>query len=426
LRTGELIVHDGFTNTDPWSPASTQPWILHEWGSEVLMYLAQEVGGYRGVLALHAVGMFALAFLVARSVRRVSGPLLACVITGVSLLGLFLGSAERPQLLSWCLLAASVPALHRAVDRRRAPWWFIPVIWLWANLHGLWVGALVLFAALVLGLIVEVGPRAWKAYRSFVTVGIASAAVTMLTPAGPRLLLAPLTVRDYAPYVGEWGPPSILNRYFAPAFLLFAILAVGWARQSTPVRPTVLCLVTAACYLGFSYTRTIPIAVIVLAPLAAAVWSKDHPDPRDERRTEIRLFAAGSVALLTIIVAILPQLPGVQHGAPWDASRELDDLPGRATVLNEYDLGGWLLWTARDTGPGIDGRTEVYSRQYVGEYLAALRLQGDWARFVARHHFDAAWLRTSTPLVWGLTSRGWTEVYRDDFTVILVPPGVTS
>jgi hypothetical protein len=37
LRTGELIVHDGFTNTDPWSPASTQPWILHEWGSEVLM-----------------------------------------------------------------------------------------------------------------------------------------------------------------------------------------------------------------------------------------------------------------------------------------------------------------------------------------------------------------------------------------------------
>jgi hypothetical protein len=386
------------------------------------MYLAQEVGGYRGVLALHAVGMFALAFLVARSVRRVSGPLLACVITGLSLLGLFLGSAERPQLLSWCLLAASVPALHRAVDRRTAPWWFIAVIWLWANLHGLWVGALMLYAALVLGLVIEVGPRAWRTYRSFVAVGAASAAVTMLTPVGPRHLLTPLHVREYAPYVGEWGPPSILNHFFAPAFVLLAILAVGWARNPVPVRPPVLCLMIAACYLGFSYTRTIPVAVIVLAPMAGSAWSPSVECDDNPPRNEVRMLVASAIALATVAALLLPQLPGVQRGAPWAASRALDDLPGRASVLNEYDLGGWLLWTARDTAPGIDGRTEIYSTDYVGGYLAALQLQDGWQRFVESHRFDAAWLRTSTPLAGGLKSEGWIEVYHNDFSTRLVSP----
>jgi hypothetical protein len=40
LRTGELFVEDGFTNSDPWSRTSTEPWHLHELLSEVVMYLA--------------------------------------------------------------------------------------------------------------------------------------------------------------------------------------------------------------------------------------------------------------------------------------------------------------------------------------------------------------------------------------------------
>jgi hypothetical protein len=426
LRTGELIAHHGFTDTDPWSAASTNPWVLHEWGTELLMYLSQAIGGYRGLIALHAIGMFVLAILVARSVRRSAGPTLACIITGLSLLGLFLGTAERPQLVSWCLLAATVPALRRAVDERQAPWWFIPVIWVWANLHGLWVAGLFLFAALVLGLVIEVGLRAWDVYRPFLVVGLASAAVTMLTPAGPQLLLTPFTVRGYALYIAEWAPPSLLDKFFAPAFVLLAVLAVGWARHPVPARPTLVCLVVATCYLGFSYTRTIPVAVIVLAPLAAEVWSRNTERPAGASRRELLSLAISSAVFVGVVAMVLPLVPGVQRGAPWRASRTLDALPGRAHVLNEYDLGGWLLWTARDTSPSIDGRTEIYDKAYVSRYVETMRLKGDWRGFVDSERFAAAWLRTSTPLLWGLKSEGWTEIYRDDFSVIVVPPSQAS
>jgi hypothetical protein len=164
------------------------------------------------------------------------------------------------------------------------------------------------------------------------------------------------------------------------------------------------------------------VAVIVLAPLAGAAWSPPVDGNENVPRNEVRLLLASAIALVAVAALLLPQLPGVQRGAPWAASRALDDLPGRASVLNEYDLGGWLLWTARDTAPGIDGRTEIYSTDYVGSYLAALQLHAGWQRFVRNQRFDAAWLRTSTPLAWGLKSEGWTEVYHNDFSTILVPP----
>jgi hypothetical protein len=391
------------------------------------MYLAQAAGGYRGVIALHAVGVFVLAILVARSVRRVSSPAVAILISALALVGLFLGSAERPQLISWCLLAATVPALRRSVAERRAPWWFVGVIWIWANLHGLWSASLTLFGALVLGLVIEVGLRAWQTYLPFIGVGLASAAAAMLTPAGPRLLLTPLHVRAYAPYVTEWAPPNLLSPFFGAAYLMLAVLVVGWVRKGTVVPPHVICLVVASGFLGLAYSRTIPVAVIVLAPLAAAAWSEaPQTQASTRRRSEVRLYTASAIAFLVAAAWWLPQVPGVLSGAPWAVSQSLDALPGRATVLNEYDYGGWLLWTARDTSPGIDGRTEIYSPGYVGEYLATLRLQGDWRGFVKQGGFDAAWLRRGSPLVFGLRSQGWTVRYRNDFSIILVPPRTTS
>jgi hypothetical protein len=425
LRTGELIVESGFTDRDPWSAMSSEPWLLHEWASEVLMYLAQDLGGYRGVIALHAAGMFLLASLVLRTVRRVASPGAACAIGAISLIGLFLGSAERPQLVSWCLLAGILPAVIRSVSNRRPPWWLVPVMWAWASLHGLWAAGLVLFGALVLGLIIEVGARSWRVYVPFVSVGLASVIAVMCTPVGPALLVAPLHVRQYAPFIAEWSPPSLLNPFFGAAYLLLAITVTGWARRSVPVPPHTLCLFVAACFLGFAYTRTIPIAVIVLAPMAASAWSSPEREVHRQANPPpgtTRVFGIAALVLLIASVAWLPYVPGVQRGAPWEASRTLDQLGGRANVLNEYEFGGWLLWTARDTSPGIDGRTEIYAPSYVRDYIRTLQLEGKWRGFIRKHRYDAAWLRTSTPLVYGLTSIGWTPIFRDDFTVILLPP----
>lgn len=426
LRAGELIVNSGFTTSDPWSHASSNPWLLHQWVSEVVMYASYAIGGYHGVILLHSVMMLVLAIVLVRSIRKQADPGIATIVATIALVAVLLGSAERPQLVSWVLLAAVLPALRAGVAARRPPWWLIPVTWLWANLHGLWSAVLVLFAFLVLGLIIEVGVRSWSVYRGFVAVGLLSGVAAGLTPNGPRLLLAPLHVREYARFVSEWNPPSILDPFLGCAFLLLAIVAVSWGRSRRPVPASDITLVVAAAFIGLAYIRTIPVLAITLAPLAAAGLQQMYhraPPKRVRQPTGNKVLGAAFVLAFVVGVSVwLPRVAPVFQDAPWKASQVLDALPGRARVLNEYGAGGWLLWTARDTSPAVDGRAEIYAPEYVEQAVGAPRMNAGWQSFVAQNDFDAAWLYQHSPLVYALRTRGWTEHFRDKNSIILVPP----
>jgi hypothetical protein len=426
LRTGELIVSSGFTRTDPWSTASTNTWLLHEWGSEVAMYLSYVAGGYRGVIVLHSVGMLVLATLLIRSIRREAGPVVSAAISLVALIGLMPGTAERPQLVSWCLLASVVPALRRSVLLRRPPWWLIPVIALWANLHGLWSAALSIYGVLIIGLAFDMGFRRWRALVPFLGVAVASTVAAALTPNGPALLLAPLQVREYARFVAEWQPPGLMNPFFACAYILVGVVAVGWSQRRTAVSKIDVALVLGATFLGLAYVRTVPILIIAIAPLAAAALQQltTETPPAPVRRTrDLQLISGGILTAFAVVAIVwIPQVPPIQRHAPWKASAAVDALPGRARILNEYTLGGWLLWTARDTSPAIDGRTEIYSPAYVERVLSATRMGPGWRKFIAEGHFDAALLGRSSPLAYGLQTLGWTVDFRDSRLVVLIPP----
>jgi hypothetical protein len=128
--------------------------------------------------------------------------------------------------------------------------------------------------------------------------------------------------------------------------------------------------------------------------------------------------------LVAVVLAAvwLPQVPAIQRGAPWRASAALDALPGRAHVLNQYTLGSWIIWTARDTSPAIDGRTEIYSPEYVTKALGVVGLSPGWKRFIRHQHFDAVWLYKGAPLISALRELGWTTYFHDADSVILVPP----
>jgi hypothetical protein len=180
-----------------------------------------------------------------------------------------------------------------------------------------------------------------------------------------------------------------------------------------------------ATFIGLSYTRTVGILAIAMAPLAAQTlqsWSGSQVRPVALSGAN-RAIAVIMVVVTTVLGTLwLAQIPGIKKGAPYAATRFLDDLPGRAKVINEYEFGGWLLWAGRDVSPGIDGRAETKTVEYLNEYVSTLNLQGDWRSFVRGLDADAAWLRKEAPLVEGLRLLGWQTVHEDDFTYVLVPP----
>ncbi len=432
LRTGALILAEGLVDTDPWSFASTRSWLLHEWLSEVVMYSAYAVGGYAGVVALTAVGVAACAGLVMASCRRMAQPLIACAVFVLAIVAVMPGLSARPQLVSWVLLAAVCPSMRNYVAARRLPWWLLPVVWLWANLHGLWLTALVLFGFLVVGLAIEMGRREWRTTARFCGFGVLSVAVAALTPSGPALLLAPFHVREYAKFVMEWNPPSIASPSVACALLLVLIVVIDWARKPV-VPPTTISYVVGATALGMLYSRTVPIIAIAVAPLAAAAAQNWCAQERSRLRLDRLELAIWAVVLTLVIPAFGFRLAQADRPAPsalvpttntalLAATERLQQLPGRARVLNEYELGGWLLWSAPDVSPGIDGRADIYSVSYFEGYVDALALRPGWERFVNTLDVDAALLLRQTPLSTGLQSLGWTVSQETDGLMVLLPP----
>ena len=434
LRTGELIANQGFVDSDPWSFASTNTWLLHEWLSELAMYQFYAAAGNAGVVALISLNIAALLAVIATTCRQVSNPLIVAVILTTTLCAVLPSMGARPQLVSWVLLAAVCPYLRRCVEVRRLPWWFLPIIVLWANLHGLWVTAIALLGFLVIGLAVEEGWRGWRTTARFTAVLCGSlAAAAAGTPSGPVLLLAPLHVRDYARFVTEWAPPSIADPTVACALALVIIVVVDWARSQVRIPPTTISFVVGATALGLLYTRTVPVVALALAPLAAAALQA-------RARHSFRAFGLDGRDVIAIVAVLLVALPVLfvevsrsRAAAPGRdlptttaaieaATDSLDELPGEPRVLNEYALGGWLLWAARDASPAIDGRTEVFSEEYVEDYLSALAMRPGWAEFVTGLDADAAVLLQETPLTGGLQHLGWTVVRSKDNLLVLTPP----
>jgi hypothetical protein len=321
------------------------------------------------------------------------------------------------------MLAAVLPALRRAIDRRQPPWWLIPVTYVWANIHALWPVGLMLYAALVLGMVIETGVRDWRAYRPFLLVGIASGLVVAATPNGPALLL--IFKLGGAQFIGEFGAPSILTLSNFSTVALGVAIVCSWTLGRRQPSPTEVTFVLAAALIGSMYNRSVPVAAIALAPIAARALSAWFPHSSRQIPFPLRDKVAASVLAAIFLVmgsVLLAHEPELGSDSPFRASRDLDRLPGKARVLNEYATGGWLLWTARDTSPAIDGRSEVYGLPYVTAYLNALRLGPGWQKWVRNTDVDAAWLYKDTPLVYGLRTIGWTTYKNEGDSVILVPP----
>ncbi len=321
LRTGELIVRSGFTMADPWSFASTRPWVLHEWGGEVVMYAAYALAGYSGVMALRVLLIAVLGWLVVRACVHESSPWIAVLASGLCFLSLWSRVTERPQLISFCLLAAVLPPLRIWIQAGRNPWWFPGVIVIWANVHAMWSAALVLYAALVVGRIIEVGVDRWRSYAPLVAIGALSGVGLILNPSGAHLL----GIFDVggAGFIGEFATPNLFDSINLPTTLLVAVIALGWARSTVVARPTEIAFVIASVFLGLMYNRTIPVTAIALAPLAARALHeliKSEPASASTgmgtaRRDRVGALVLAGVFLIAAAVK-LPSIPALVSGSP--------------------------------------------------------------------------------------------------------------
>ncbi|MDE3089833.1 MAG: hypothetical protein KGJ80_10685, partial [Chloroflexota bacterium] len=153
LRTGQLIVETGAVpHVDVFSfTKAGQPWVAHEWLSEVFIYTLYRLGSFP-LLIITFAALIALAFAFVY-VRCDGKPYVAAFTVLLAALATAPLWDVRPQMIT--MLVASIflfglDTFHRKQDWRGI-WLLVPLMVLWVNLHSGYVLGLGIIAIYLFG-----------------------------------------------------------------------------------------------------------------------------------------------------------------------------------------------------------------------------------------------------------------------------------
>lgn len=421
LRSGHDLLNGGdFVGPDPWGTLATGEWVRHQWLGEVLVAAADSVGGYGAVAFLRPLAAVAVTVAVMWSTRARTSIIPSTLIATIAVLATFGSLSLRPQLISFVLMAIFAGAWMRSADDRKARWWLVPLTWVWACAHGFW------FMGPAIGILVLVGLAlervAWVDLRRLALVPLTGLLIAGVTPTLWRVYTAPFQVSGITSFIEEWAPTRVTDLPAIAALVLIAIPVLAGLRDPRRTRWVEILLVLLAVVLTLRYARTIALAGLIIAPVAAASIDRVLP-LRREPVARRELTFTGTLAAVGLVLAGA-QAPSVGHalGYPEHLSGQLSELPASTVVCNDYKLGGWLVWTHPDLVPSIEGRTELYSPRYIRAWQKWISGTPSWEAFQAQAGCGAALVQATSPIAGILEAqRGWTSAASDNGYVLLLP-----
>ena len=433
IRVGQWIIdHRAVPETDVYSfTMRGQPWISTQWLAQVLYAKTYAIAGWSGPVVLAAGAIAATFALLAKFLSARLTPAASVMIVVGALLLTAAHLLARPHVLALPVLVAWVGGLIAAADRGEAPSpWLLPLMTLWANLHGGFVFGLALIAPIALDAVWRKDPAARKslAWR-WIGFACAALAASCITPYGWNALLASgkiLSLGQALPLIGEWHPVSF-GRLGAFEICLLAVLGLAlWRGVVLP--PLRIVLLLGLLHMALSAARNLEVLalvapIVLAAPLARQIGGPDDAgEPR--RPTLLCVAAALWIYAATLLMASLGHYSPADRNSPVAAVAELKRLH-ISRVFNDYDFGGYLI--ANDVPTFIDGRTELFGEKFVVDHhLASELIEPDqFFTMLNDYRIEGTLLRTQSAAAKLLDNLdGWRKVYDDGTaTIHLRRPG---
>jgi len=418
LETGSLPRTDTFSFT-----MLGQTWISTQWLAQVLYAAAFARAGWAGPVVLTAASIAGAFAILAWFIRRRLDAVPALVLLMAALAIASPHFLVRPHALAMPVMVAWLAGLIAAADRCKSPsYWLLPLIALWVNLHGSFILGLALIGpiALDVALKVDAQARARMLLRWFV-FGLAALAASCLTPYGVEAILAARNILNLGaalPLITEWRPADFSRLGAFEICLLLGLGAVLLKGLTLPLMR--ILLVLGLLHMALSHIRNITVLALLL-PLVIAAPLAARFGRADENRKAARLCGLLPAAVLVAIAAMSAFVIAGNRYAPSSslapAVAALKER-GASRVLNDYDFGGYLIWTGIPVA--IDGRTELYGERFMVEVDDAMMLKNPDALFnlLESRRIDATLLRRQTPAAQLLDHvDGWKKVFADDNAV---------
>lgn len=451
IRTGEYILR---THTIPTFDIFSEhtppiPWTAHEWLSEVIMGAIHSQFGLTGVVTFFAA-LIALTIAVLFAVLKADGVnlLIAALVTllvqgtsGVHWLA-------RPHVFSLLLMVVFHYLLESWRRGRFNRLYLLPPIMLvWVNLHGGFMGGFVLIGAYLIGALVAVlsaakGDRepALGRLRQLALALGACLAACLVNPRGYHILLFPFRLISDSyimDHISEFMSPDMHHVPFFKLLLLLMVALLALSRER--LEATDVVLVVLFTDMGLTAGRYIPLFALVTAPIVArkadelrsliggktaAFFAK-----RSENLASADSQSVGHLWPLAAIclVAFTAGSGRVQHGfdPQIKAVGACEFMLKERIVGNMFssdNIGNYIIYRAYPAYKVyFDGRSDMYGTDFIKEYYRVITFQPGWEKILDKHR--VSWIVFDTDSDFSrflLNQREWRLIYSDKLTSIFV------
>ncbi len=444
LETGQYIVeHHTVPRTDPFSyTRSGEPWVAHEWLTDLFLYQLLRATGFGGLIIVFAMVLCAAFFLLYLRCGR--DPYLAGVAVFYAAWATEPVWGVRPQVLSLLLTSLWLLILERSERSPKILWWTLPLTLLWANLHAGFALGLALSALFLVG---ELAERALgrsqqnaKHLQTASVILLLDLLIVPLNPNGLRMFSYPVeTLRSAAMqnYIAEWASPNFHHAEYWPFLLVvlgtFATLSWSRRRSRDELRLRDLLLLLVSLYAGLCSIRMIPLFVLIAVPLICqrlGDWSMSQSQAVRPLSVLAPLLN-GAIVLAMVgfagihTVQVIERQPQAEMQTfPARAVAFLQTHPPSGPIFNHYDWGGYLVWKLYPaTRVFIDGRADLYGEQLLNQFADTYQFKGAWQQTLRQWNIETVLVPSGSALATGLrSSPGWKVAYEDSQAVILAKP----
>jgi hypothetical protein len=438
LNTGIIPRTELFSFTFPGIP-----YVAHGWLSGVLLYLGYVRLGTAALIILFAL-IATLAFWITFK-RTNSNVFVSGFATLLAVWTVLPNLGVRSRVFSILLASLYLALLARFVKggRRKSIWLLVPLMTLWANIHGGFFIGLGLIVLTIIGVLLDGWNEGrklkdlWPEVRLLGLVMLGCILAALVNPYGIQIYTFPLKVLSspvFQDLIVDWLSPDFHLPTARPLMLLILLTITAIAISPQRVKPSELLLFLATLYATLKTQRNAVVLALVFIPLFSEYFqhwldttSFQKSFSRRPSTASNRLSIMLGVLLLLPLIPFAMKLKSTVLSPPKQESlkvpvKAVEFLSQNQITGNTFTApnvwGGYLIWALPANPVYIDGR-DVYPESFVKEFVEIITGRTDWRGPFNNRGVQNVLIEPGTMLSRQLQEAPeWQKVYEDEMSVV--------
>jgi len=419
----------------------------HHWLTGVIHYFVNELGGFKA-LSMFNISCVTIANIIFFICARLfSNTALSLSLVALNLPLICWRNEVRPEQISYILLGFLLLILILTAQKKIKTSFSALLVFLtmmlWVNLHIFFGLGLFMIGCFYLGKILD-SSESKKLVNSFLILGLAGLAGSLINPFGFSGLMQPVTIFQNFGYelaenqsvffMHKRFPYSIIYYYYDLIAILGLIcLALFINKNFKKLKSLEISLILISIVfmiIGFKTTRLIPNYSFISIPMLGLILGQTKL-AKSTQQVKLKIFSIIFLVFLFVFYYNFYKkqiILGVDNGTENSAMFFLaNNIQG--PIFNNYDIGGYLIYYLFPRHKVfVDNRPEAYPREFFEDVYKPMQAKEDkWLEIDQKYNFNVIYFmrhdmtEDAQPfLIRRVQDPNWAVVFVDNFNIIFL------